>query len=206
MIVVDDHSTDGTGTLVQNKIAPRAATDRGNVTLYTFLPGNIQELTVTGDDVWAIHHACYLASTDNVLVESNVSFAGFMSGNGLVYSKVRLADPTRGDGKVWLFAYGGVRTRPLDTAFRAHAGLFLAMKEPLYLTTAPTLASSHLASSAFSGMGILMSFQETPDEVVHLQNGNLDALREFIQDQAPVPVAEVGAMALLDGLVAHAKN
>jgi uncharacterized protein (AIM24 family) len=191
-----------TGNVIQNKIAPRTSSESGEVSLFTILSGNIHEIAVTGDEVWAIHNSSYLASTENVVIESGLFLKGGMAGNGVLYSKVRLEDPTKGDGKVWVFAYGGVRTKKLDRAFRTHTGLFLAMKEHLYLKTSPTLAApGKLGSSLFSSMGLMMSFQPTTesDEVVYMQNCNLDALFDFIQTNIqPSVVAEGATFAIAD--------
>jgi len=177
-----------TGTVVQNHITVKDATGSGTVSIFSFLPGNVHELTVTGEEEWAIHDACYVASTANILVESKLTLRGGITSNGLFKTVVRLRDGEKGPSKVWLFAYGGVRTKKNDVPFRLHAGLFLAAKEKVYTESARlALATPHLGSALFSGLGIMLWFDgKQPDEVVYLQSGNLDALRDFIEETAQV--------------------
>ena len=124
--------------------------------------------------MWCIHHGSFLACSENITVETGMSFHQTLTGNGTFYTRV--SNKTEFPGNLWLTAYGGILKRDLDNEgsnFRLHGGLFLATKTPVYDKMKISLASS-IFSTIAGGQGIMMDFtgyvSQKPVVETHLPN------------------------------------
>lgn len=163
-----------TGTFFLNKVFVADGTGSGTATLFSIIPGNILHIKVQPGDMWCIHHGSFLACSENITVETGMSFHQTLTGNGTFYTRV--SNKTEFPGNLWLTAYGGILKRDLDNEgsnFRLHGGLFLATKTPVYDKMKISLASS-IFSTIAGGQGIMMDFtgyvSQKPVVETHLPN------------------------------------
>jgi uncharacterized protein (TIGR00266 family) len=178
-----------TGTFFINKIKPENSDVSGNVSLFSFIPGKIQDIVLKPGDSWCIHNNAFLACSENITVMTGVSFQTTFTGNGAFYTKI--TNESGKDGIVWLIAYGGVQKRSIanNNNFYVHSGLFLAMKQSNYEKLQVGLSSTVFSTIA-GGLGIVMDFsgvQGGEDDVLYLQTGNLDEFLSFITNQIVPP-------------------
>lgn len=177
-----------TGTFFINKINPIEG-GKGNVSLFSFIPGKIQDLVLKPNDSWCVHNNAFLACSENITVMTGVSFQTTFTGNGAFYTKI--TNESEKDGVVWLIAYGGVQKRAITDKndFYVHSGLFLAMKQSHYEKLDVGLSSSVFSTIA-GGLGIVMDFSKVqggPEDFLYLQTGNLDEFLSFIMNQIVPP-------------------
>jgi uncharacterized protein (AIM24 family) len=166
-----------------NEVTPNEVTtnevtppNSGIVSIYSIIPGNIQQLDLKPGDEWCVHNSCFICSTENITVTSGISFSTFFTGNGLLFTTIR--NDSNKNGMVWLSAYGGIIEKKLTEKkeFKVHSGLFLAMPKTIYNNVKTTLASSIISTIA-NGQGIFMDFSQTvptDNDILYLQSGNLD--------------------------------
>ena len=150
----------------------------GKVSIFSILPGNMKEMVLKPGESWCIHNSAFVCSTENIEVTTGASFSGFVSGNGIFYTKI--SNQSTKEGKVWLNAYGGIIEKKLieNKEFKLHSGLFLAMPESIYANIKTTLASS-IFSTIASGQGIFIDFSKTTpteNDILYIQTGNFDEL------------------------------
>lgn len=168
-----------TGTFFLNKVSLLPPQKSGKVSIYSVIPGTIQELIIEPGQTWCVNDITYLCSTENIIVESGISFSTFITGNGILYTRIK--NKSKYKGKVWLNAWGGVINKNLteNKNFKIHSGLFLAMPESIYKKIKVKLAST-IFSSIAGGQGIMMDFSETepiPNDILYLQNN----MHEFFE-------------------------
>jgi len=177
-----------TGTFFINKISPIDG-GKGNVSLFSFIPGKIQEIVIEPGDSWCIHNNAFLACSENITLMTGISFQTTFTGNGAFYTKV--VNESAKKGILWLIAYGGVQKRSLNAAnnYYVHSGLFLAMKQSAYQDLQIGLSSS-IFSTIAGGLGIVMDFSKVKggsEDFLYLQTGNLDEFLSFIMNQITPP-------------------
>lgn len=200
------------GTFFLNRITP-IDNGSGKLSIFSFIPGNIQKLDINIGEEWCIHHSAFLACTENITIETGVSFATTLTGNGTFYTKIK--NVSQKLGTVWLVAYGGIAERKLNENknFIVHSGLFLAVRRPVYDKLKIGLAST-IFSSIAGGQGIVMDFSQTEPsnaDVLYLQTGNLDEFLSFISNavmnkEMHADMAESVVSGVIDGVAAANKG
>jgi len=181
-------------------------TGSGNVSIFSFLPGNILELKLKPGDSWCVHHNSFLACTTNISIYTGISLSIAITGNGLFYTK--LENNTDKTGTAWLISYGGIVKKNINdnNNLRIHSGLFLACSLNIYSQIQVGLPSS-IFSTIAGGQGIILDVSEVKkieqDNIMYLQSGNLDEFLSFIaaavtDKQIDAEIKTDAAVGLLD--------
>lgn len=183
-------SEDGSEYEDDDEIAPQE--DSGNLSIYSILPGNIMSIVLNIGDEWCIHHNAFLACTENITVETALSFKLSVTKNGTFYTKVR--NESNQPGMVWLVSYGGINLQSLGVKnnFKIHSGLFLAVKSHIYEQMRIKYASN-LYQNMVGGELIMLDFSETRstmNDELFMQSGNIDEFMFMLTNSVPKSESE----------------
>jgi uncharacterized protein (AIM24 family) len=166
--------------------SPTATTSASNLSIFSIIPGKIQTLVLAEQDEWCLHHHAFLACSENITIETAVSFKLSIQGNGTHVTKVR--NLSNQPGLVWIISYGGIMEHSLeDNQFSVHSGLFLATKSANY-----DKAHIQYMGNRFDGIAggemMMMDFSKTepaPGDKLYIQTGNIDEYLHFMSKSMP---------------------
>ena len=158
-----------------------------NLSIFSIIPGKIQALILNVNDEWCLHHRAFLACSENITIETAVSFKLGIQGNGTYITKVR--NQSNQPGLVWMISYGGIMDQSLESnnQFVLHSGLFLATKSTNY-DKAHIRYMGNLFEGISGGEMIMMDFSKTepaPGDKLYIQTGNIDEYIHFMTKSIP---------------------
>lgn len=161
--------------------------EESNLSIFSIIPGKIQALVLNVNDEWCLHHRAFLACSENITIETAVSFKLDIQGNGTHVTKVR--NQSNQPGLVWMISYGGIMDKSLESSnqFVIHSGLFLATKSANY-HKAHIRYMGNLFESISGGEMIMMDFSKTepaPGDKLYIQTGNIDEYIHFMTKSMP---------------------
>lgn len=157
-----------------------------NLSIFSIIPGKIQALVLNINDEWCLHHRAFLACSENLTIETAVSFKLGIQGNGTHVTKVR--NQSNRPGLLWMISYGGIMDQSLEfNQFVVHSGLFLATKSANY-DKAHIRYMGNLFEGISGGEMIMMDFSKTepaPGDKLYIQTGNIDEYIHFMTKSIP---------------------